>query len=227
VGYRDGSEIALESRIDAKLTVAGMDAKGHWEEVYETKAPTEVSWFSPHLETSLSLIRCISPQPSSSIIDVGGGESTLVDDLIASGYQNVTVLDIAQTAIDTAKKRVGFAAHQVKWLAADITRVTLPERFYDVWHDRAVFHFLTQLDERRAYVRQAASAVKAGGHVIVATFGPEGPKTCSGLNVRRYDAHSLHDEFGTRFRLVESSKEMHRTPFGTAQQFLYCYCILE
>lgn len=204
-----------------------MDAKAHWEKIYTTKAPTEVSWFSPHLETSLSLIRRVSPRPSSSIIDVGGGESTLVDDLIANGYQNLTVLDIAQTAIDTAKKRLGFAAHQVKWLAADITKVNLPERSYEVWHDRAVFHFLTQRDARRVYVRQVASAVKAGGHVIVATFGPEGPRKCSGLNIRRYDADSLHDEFGARFRLVESSKEIHQTPFGTAQQFLYCYCVLE
>jgi 2-polyprenyl-3-methyl-5-hydroxy-6-metoxy-1,4-benzoquinol methylase len=204
-----------------------MDAKAHWEEIYTSKAPTEVSWFSPHLETSLSLIRRVSPRRSSSIIDVGGGESTLVDDLIANGYQNVTVLDIAQTAIDTAKKRLGFAAHQVTWLTADITRATLPKRSYDVWHDRAVFHFLTQLDERRAYIRQVASAVRAGGHVIVATFGPEGPEKCSGLNVRRYDADSLHDEFGARFHLVESSKEIHQTPFGTAQQFLYCYCVLE
>jgi 2-polyprenyl-3-methyl-5-hydroxy-6-metoxy-1,4-benzoquinol methylase len=204
-----------------------MDAKGHWEEIYATKAPTEVSWFSPHLEASLSLIRRVSPRLSSSIIDVGGGESTLVDDLIAMGYQNVTVLDIAQTAIDAAKERLGFAGHQVKWLAADIARVTLPPRSYDVWHDRAVFHFLTHSDQRRAYVRQVASAVKTGGHVIVATFGPEGPQKCSGLNVRRYNADSLHDEFGARFRLVESSKEIHRTPFGTAQQFLYCYCVLE
>lgn len=207
--------------------MSSINAKGHWEEIYQTKAPTEVSWFSPHLHISLSLIRSVSPQPASSIIDVGGGESTLVDDLLAMGYQDLTVLDIAQTAIDSAKKRLGGNAHQVKWLPADITRVTLPERSYDVWHDRAVFHFLTQPDERSAYVRQVASAVKAGGHVIVATFGPEGPQMCSGLSVRRYDADSLHDEFGARFRLVESLKEMHRTPFGTTQQFLYCYCVLE
>jgi len=211
----------------SELIGDGMDTKGHWEAVYDAKAPTEVSWFSPHLQTSLSLIQQVAPQKSSSIIDVGGGESTLADDLISRAYQDVTVLDIAQTAIDKTRKRLGSAVNHIKWLVGDITRVTLPEHFYDVWHDRAVFHFLTRPAERRAYVNQVVSAVKTGGHVIVATFGPEGPQRCSGLDVLRYDADSLHDEFGPRFRLVESSKEIHQTPFGTTQQFLYCYCVLE
>jgi 2-polyprenyl-3-methyl-5-hydroxy-6-metoxy-1,4-benzoquinol methylase len=202
-----------------------MDAKEHWESVYETKAPTEVSWFSPHLRTSLSLIQQIAPQKS--IIDVGGGESTLADDLISCGYQDITVLDIAQTAIDNTRNRLGSVANQVTWLSGDVTSVTLPEHRYDVWHDRAVFHFLTQPKDRHTYIQQVASAVKVGGHVIIATFGPEGPHKCSGLEVMRYDAHSLHGEFGSRFRLLKSSKEIHKTPFGTTQQFLYCYCILE
>src|SRR5207248_10115800 len=156
-----------------------------------------------------------------------GGESTLVDDLLAQGYQNITVLDISQTAIEATMKRIGTASSQVRWIVADITATQLEPAAYDVWHDRAVFHFLTAPEQRAAYVRQVTRSVKAGGHVIVSTFGPEGPTKCSGLDVVRYDAESLHEEFGTRFRLVESSKELHETPFGTTQQFLYCYCRVE
>ena len=203
-----------------------MDTQAHWERVYGTRAPTEVSWFRPHLETSLDLIERVAVDRSASIIDVGGGESTLVDDLIARGYRNVTVMDISQTAIEHSKKRLGSASQQVTWLIDDITQAELPHS-YDVWHDRAVFHFLTEPRQRVAYVRRVASAVKPGGHVIIAAFGPEGPSKCSGLDVMRYDADSLHAEFGARFRLMESSREPHRTPAGTTQQFLYCYCILE
>jgi ubiquinone/menaquinone biosynthesis C-methylase UbiE len=204
-----------------------MDTKEHWERVYDTKAPTEVSWFSPHLRTSLSLILQVCSKRASSIIDVGGGESTLVDDLLSCGYEDITVLDIAQTAIDNTRERLGSAANQATWIVGDVTSVTLPDRRYDLWHDRAVFHFLTRPEECHAYVHQVASTVKVGGHVIVATFGTEGPRKCSGLDVMRYDADSLHAQFGLQFRLVESSKEIHQTPFGTAQQFLYCYCVLE
>jgi 2-polyprenyl-3-methyl-5-hydroxy-6-metoxy-1,4-benzoquinol methylase len=204
-----------------------MDTQAHWEKVYGTKSPTEVSWFSPHLETSLALIERVACDRSASIIDVGGGESTLADDLIARGYHNITVVDIAQTAIEQTKKSLGSASEFATWVVGDITEAGLPEHFYDLWHDRAVFHFLTEPAQRLAYVRQVASAVKLGGHVIIATFGPEGPKKCSGLDVLRYDAESLHGEFGPRFRLIESSKELHHTPFGTTQQFLYCCCVVE
>jgi len=204
-----------------------MDAKSHWEKVYATKAPDAVSWYRAHLETSLALIERAAPDPSSSIIDVGGGESTLVDDLLARGYENITILDVSQTAMDVTKTRLGLAAEQVHWLVADITEAQLEPGAYDVWHDRAVFHFLTTSEHRVAYVRQVTHAVKPGGHVIISTFGPEGPTKCSGLDVIRYDAESLHDQFGVRFRLVESSKELHRTPFGTTQQFLFCYCKVE
>ena len=204
-----------------------MDAKTHWEKVYATKTPETVSWYRPHLETSLALIERAATGYSTSIIDVGGGESTLVDDLLARSYENITVLDVSQTAIDVTKKRLGFAAEQVHWLVADVTDAQLERGAYDVWHDRAVFHFLTTSEHRAAYVRQVGHAVKPGGHVIVCTFGPEGPTKCSGLDVIRYDSESLHDQFGVRFRLVESSKELHRTPFGTTQQFLFCYCKVE
>ncbi len=204
-----------------------MDTQTHWEKIYTEKAPDAVSWYRRHLETSLALIEQAAASSSASVIDVGGGESTLVDDLLARGYQNITVLDISQTAIDANKKRLGEASERVHWLVADIMKVDLESCAYDVWHDRAVFHFLTVTSDRVAYVRQVARAVKPGGHVIVSTFGPEGPAKCSGLDVIRYDAESLHNEFGVHFRLLRSSKELHHTPFGTIQQFLYCYCRVE
>lgn len=201
--------------------------KAHWEKVYTTKATDQVSWYRAHLEMSLSLIERAAAGLLASIIDVGGGESTLVDDMLARSYQNVTVLDISQTAIDATKKRLKELAGRVTWITADVTKADLDPNTYDVWHDRAVFHFLTSMDQRAAYVNTVRHAVKQGGHVIVGTFGPEGPTKCSGLEVMRYDAESLHDEFGARFRLVESLKELHHTPFGTTQQFLYCYCRVE
>ena len=204
-----------------------MDAQQHWDHVYQTKAPDQVSWFRPHLETSISLIESSTHDRAAHIIDVGGGESTLIDDLLAHGYTTLTVLDISPTAIEVTKKRLGNLSERVSWVVADITAANLPARAYDVWHDRAVFHFLTQLDDRRAYIRLVRHSVKPGGRVIVSTFGPDGPIKCSGLDVQRYDADSLHGEFGTRFRLIESRHEVHRTPFGTRQQFIYCFCALE
>jgi SAM-dependent methyltransferase len=204
-----------------------MDAKTHWDKVYAAKAPDAVSWYRAHLDISLALIARAAGNHSASIIDVGGGESTLVDDLLARGFLKLTVLDVSQTAIDVTKKRLGEMAQQVRWIAADIVDAPLQPSAYDVWHDRAVFHFLTGPAERAAYIRQVSRALRAGGHVIVSTFGPEGPTKCSGLDTVRYDADSLHGEFGGRFRLIESSKELHETPFGTTQQFLYCYCRIE
>jgi SAM-dependent methyltransferase len=188
-----------------------MDAQRHWENIYGKKAADAVSWYRPHLETSLELIERAAPEFSASIIDIGGGESTLVDDLLARGYNNISVLDISQTAVEVNKRRLGLASEHVRWLVADITKANLESCAYDVWHDRAVFHFLTGSEERLAYVRQVAKAVKPGGHVILST----------------YDAESLHREFGVRFRLLEHSEEVHRTPFDTIQQFLYCFCRVE
>lgn len=204
-----------------------MDQETHWEKIYRQKAADAVSWYRRHLETSLALIERAAADTNASILDVGGGESTLVDDLLVRGFKNVTVLDISRTAIDVTKKRLGPAAERVHWLVADITQAELAPGAYDIWHDRAVFHFLSDDEQRSSYVRQVMRAVRAGGHVVVSTFGPEGPTKCSGLEVVRYDADSLHDEFGTRFRMVESSTELHETPFGTTQQFLYCYCRVE
>ena len=199
-----------------------MDPTSHWEKVYRTKEPTEVSWYRPHLDVSLQLIEAAAPDRDANIIDVGGGESTLVDDLVARGYRNVDVLDVSATAIEVARERLGAAADRVHWLCADVTSFAFPRQCYDVWHDRAVFHFLTQAGDRAAYVRQVARAVRPGGHVIVATFGPDGPTQCSGLNVARYDPKGLHREFGAGFRLVKHCTDLHRTPAGSVQQFIYC-----
>ena len=199
----------------------------HWDTVYRTKAVDAVSWYRPHLERSLALIERVAPDRAAAVIDVGGGESTLVDDLVAGGYRDVTVLDISGAAIDFARGRLGERGANVTWITSDVTRAVLPPRRYDVWHDRAVFHFLTDPERRAAYVRQVAASVRPGGHVIVATFGPEGPTKCSGLDVVRYDADALHGEFGGKFRLVQSDTEVHTTPAGAAQQFLYCLCRVE
>lgn len=205
-----------------------MHSKAHWEQVYQSKAADEVSWYAPHLATSLKLIeQATAGNRHGAIIDIGGGEATLVDDLLQQGYANVSVLDISQAAIDVASARLGPSAAQVHWICADITTTALPDATFDVWHDRAVFHFLTDAADRVRYVQQVMRSVKPGGHVIVSTFGPEGPQKCSGLDVMRYSADALHDEFGRRFTLIDSSTELHATPFGTTQQFLYCFCRME
>ena len=149
-----------------------------------------------------------------------------VDDLLAGGYRNISVLDISPTALHVAERRLGADAKTVTWLSGDVTTYAFAKHRYDVWHDRAVFHFLTNSEDRTTYVRQAAHAVKLGGHVIVAAFGPEGPTKCSGLDVVRYDADALHGQFGSSFRLVKHILELHETPAGAIQQFAYCYCLV-
>lgn len=189
-----------------------MDMQQHWEKIYGTKAPDQVSWFRPHLETSLGLIeRATQGDRTAAVIDVGAGASTLVDDLVNQGYRNLTVLDISQAAIDVARGRLGDAADWVRWIRADLTQAPLPQRSFEVWRDHAVFHFLTAPEDRLAYVRTVALALKPGGHVIISTSGPDGPLKCSGLDVVRYDTDSLYKEFGIQFRLVESLKELHQT----------------
>jgi len=199
-----------------------MRAKAHWESVYATKEPGQVSWYRPHLDTSLALIERVAPSHSAAIIDVGGGASTLADDLVRRGYTGVTVLDLSETALRAAKERLGPASAQIRWLTADVCETDLPLDRYEVWHDRAVFHFLTLPEQRAAYVARAAASVKRNGHVIVSTFGPEGPTRCSGLDTAHYDAAALEGEFGSQFRLVESQIEWHTTPASGKQQFLYC-----
>lgn len=198
-----------------------MDLKAHWEAVHGTKAQDAVSWYRPHLEASLALIERTGVGLSAPIIDVGGGQSTLIDDLIAQGYRDLTVLDISAKALEAAKKRLGENAARIGWIAADVTQVELPEHAYDIWHDRAVFHFLTSETQRSAYVRQTIRSLKPGGHLILATFAVNGPTRCSGLEVVRYTAESLTRELGEHFRLIESVDELHHTPNSMAQPFIY------
>jgi len=201
-----------------------MTSKAHWEEVYATKSPTAVSWFQPHAALSLQLVEQTGVPKDAGIIDVGGGASTLVDDLLDAGYSNLTVLDLSDAALAASRARLGSRADAVHWLVGDITQITLPEQAYAVWHDRAVFHFLTTEPQREAYVAAVMRAVKPGGHVIVATFAEDGPEKCSGLPVARYSAQGLHAQFGNPFTLLRQQREEHHTPFGTVQQFIYCLC---
>jgi SAM-dependent methyltransferase len=201
-----------------------MQSKDHWEKVYTTKAPDNVSWFQAHAELSMRLIRESCPRRDAAIIDVGGGASTLVDDLLDDGYPNVTVLDLSGAALAESRRRLGERGDTVPWMEADVTRAEFEPHSFDVWHDRAVFHFLTSEADRIAYVRQVLRAVKPGGHVIMATFGSDGPTQCSGLPVMRYAPDELHAEFGDAFTLLAHEEQLHHTPFGTDQQFIYCMC---
>ncbi|HLJ37742.1 MAG TPA: class I SAM-dependent methyltransferase [Steroidobacteraceae bacterium] len=201
-----------------------MSSAAHWENVYRTRSADQLSWYRPHLETSLRLIEETHPDRKGRIIDVGGGESTLVDDLLEAGYRDLDVLDLSATALEFSRRRMGDRAARVRWHCGDVTRYPLEPSSFDLWHDRAVFHFLTGAQERAAYVGQVARCVRPGGHVIVATFGPQGPVRCSGLPVERYSAEGLHDQFGVQFEPLRHLVEMHRTPAGAEQQFLYCLC---
>jgi ubiquinone/menaquinone biosynthesis C-methylase UbiE len=201
-----------------------MDTKVHWEKIYSAKAPDAVSWYQPHAELSLRLIRDTGIGHSAPIIDVGGGTSTLVDDLLGAGYTDVTVLDLSASALAEARRRLAATADCVRWIEGDVTELSLPRDGFELWHDRAVFHFLTTPEARAAYVASVRRSVKPGGHVIVATFAEDGPTQCSGLPVVRYGADALHAEFGEPFTLLRHEKETHHTPFGAVQQFVYCYC---
>ena len=201
-----------------------MNTKTHWEHIYETKAPTQVSWYQEHARFSLEYIRNTGIQKTDAIIDVGGGASTLVDDLIADGYQDISILDVSAVALQLARQRLGTHAVDVNWIEANITQADLPEQAYDLWHDRAVFHFLTQAIDRQRYIDTVRHTVRVGGHIILATFAPDGPERCSGLEVVRYSPESLHREFGGDFEVVDSTREIHHTPFGKEQKFIYCYC---
>jgi len=196
----------------------------HWERVHDSRAPDAVSWYRPHLERSLAYLEASGIGPDSEIIDVGGGASTLVDDLLDRGFRRLTVLDISPAALKRAAERLGSRAGLVRWVAGDVTTAELPEARYDFWHDRAVFHFLTEESARVRYVGAVRRSLRVGGRIVVATFGPSGPERCSGLDVVRYDAEALHGEFGGGFEKLETSSETHATPWGAEQEFVYCLC---
>lgn len=201
-----------------------MGDKRHWDAVYTTKPTDRVSWFRPHLDRSLAFLDAAKISPDAGVLDVGGGASTFVDDLLERGYSNVTVLDLSDAALEAARDRLGERASRVRWICADITEVRLPERAYAFWHDRAVFHFLREPAARARYVEAVRRALVPGGHIVVATFGPQGPEKCSGLEVMRFTPEAIHAEFGDEFARIASTTELHNTPWGSEQEFVYCYC---
>lgn len=194
--------------------------QAHWENVYTKKGENEVSWFQEDPAQSFELIAEVSMSPDTAIIDIGGGASRLVDSLVAKGFRAVTVLDLSEAALKTAQARLGQSAATVRWLVADATTWE-PSQEYDVWHDRAAFHFLTEEKDRAAYVARLRRALKVGGHAIIATFALEGPEKCSGLPVVRYEAASLGQVLGPEFRLEHTLSHEHATPWGSLQAFQF------
>jgi len=204
-----------------------MDSHAHWKSIYTKKNIKEVSWFQEHANTSLRIVQENEKNKSAHIIDVGAGASPLVDDLLIAGYENLEVLDISNEALAITQSRLGEDQTKIVWHTANILEAELPENHYDVWHDQAVFHFLTNEEDRARYVEQVCSALKPNGKVIISTFGPDGPLKCSGLPIVRYNHNSLHGEFGTQFKLIEHGQEDHLTPDGSVQKFVYCFCKME
>jgi ubiquinone/menaquinone biosynthesis C-methylase UbiE len=200
-----------------------MSKKDHWEQVYATKPTESLGWYKPHLQTPLSWIEKLSLTTDAPIIDVGGGASTLVDDLLGAGYRSITVLDISENALSSVRSRLGENAERVTWLNGDITSFDLPANYYELWHDRAVFHFLTEPDQRQKYRDRLLSALKPGGHLIIGTFAPGATPLCSGLPVQRYDLQQLVDTLGDEFELLYHRKRKHITPGGVEQMYLYCH----
>ena len=198
-----------------------IDRVGHWESVYATRGAHEVSWYQIKPDIALTLIAQLGLRPEDPIIDVGGGASSLVDHLIGLGFTNIAVLDISVAALDAVKARLGARAESGRWLAGDITRER-PAGPYRLWHDRAVFHFLTEPEDRRTYVTSLSDALPQGGHAVIATFAEDGPERCSNLPVCRYSPDRLAAELGAEFALVESLRETHVTPAQGEQKFIYC-----
>ncbi|HEV2504883.1 MAG TPA: class I SAM-dependent methyltransferase [Mesorhizobium sp.] len=198
--------------------MTGLDSKTHWQDVYASKATTAVSWYQETPAPSLDLLQLAGAGPETGIIDVGGGASILADTLLALGYGDLSVLDISPAALEAAQARLGRSAGKVEWIVADVTQWR-PERSYDIWHDRAAFHFLVEENSRIAYVERLRSALPVGGHVIIGTFAPDGPEKCSGLIVQRYDARSLGAALGAGFRLIDSRRYDHLTPWRAVQHF--------
>jgi 2-polyprenyl-3-methyl-5-hydroxy-6-metoxy-1,4-benzoquinol methylase len=196
------------------------ERKAHWEEIYRAKGETGVSWYQAQPRPSLDLIQSVAPAAGGRIIDVGGGASVLVDRLLEMPFERIAVLDIAETALGAARRRLGERAKHVEWIAADVTEIQDVGTF-DVWHDRAVFHFLRSAADRKKYIDLARKTVSARGHLIVATFAHDGPKRCSNLDVCRYNASSLAAELGDGFSLIRQTRETHTTPWNASQPFFY------
>jgi len=200
------------------------ESSEHWERVYRQKGHANVSWYRPHLEQSLALIAATGVDTSARIVDLGGGASTFVDDLIERGFRDITVVDLSQAALAVARARVGERGATVRWVQGDATSLELGCDAFDVWHDRAVFHFLTEPIQREAYIARACCSLRTGGHAVIATFAPNGPQICSGLPVARYSADELQRAFGPPFELVAEASDLHETLWGAIQSFVYCLC---
>ena len=197
-----------------------IDRRAHWQNVYSSKGEAEVSWFQESPTPSLEMLARAGAGPASSVIDIGGGASRLVDALVERGYADLTVLDLSDAALVAARARLGSGADRVAWIVADVTRWE-PLRTYDVWHDRAAFHFLTEPADQGAYVERLRRATHPGAHVIIATFAPDGPEKCSGLPVVRHDARSLASVLGSGFSLIHTDRHDHVTPWGATQLFQF------
>ncbi|WP_276965584.1 class I SAM-dependent methyltransferase [Chryseobacterium sp.] len=195
------------------------DNKNHWENVYETKSPDQVSWTQKKPQRSLDFIRSSGLGKEASIIDIGGGDSNLVDFLLEEGYENITVLDISAKALEKAQQRLGDSAGKVKWIVTDITDFEPTEK-YDIWHDRAAFHFLTTPEQVSRYIGIAEKNVN--NFIIVGTFSKNGPTKCSGLDIQQYDEESLSEKFEKSFKKLQCITEDHTTPFETIQNFIFC-----
>ncbi|MES2448100.1 MAG: class I SAM-dependent methyltransferase [Bacteroidota bacterium] len=196
-----------------------IDRKNHWETVYETKNPDQVSWTQEVPQTSLDFISSFEVSKDASIIDVGGGDSKLVDYLLEKGFKNITVLDISDKALEKAKNRLGSKAHKVNWIVSDITEFE-PTITYNVWHDRATFHFLTSAEQIAKYIAIVKKSVN--GFIAIGTFSENGPTKCSGLEIKQYTAQTLEEEFKNGFKKIRCLLEDHITPFNTKQNFLFC-----
>lgn len=199
-----------------------MNNKQHWETVYNDKDSDSVSWFQSQAKQSLSMIDALQLPKSASLIDIGGGASNLVDDLLNRGFQQLQVLDLSATALAVSRQRLGVKAASVKWRVGDITQIQLSDNSIDLWHDRAVLHFLTDHSDQRLYTKNLSHAVKPQGHVIIATFAEDGPQNCSGLSIQRHSAESLQLLLGDEFELLSQYNEQHETPFASSQNFIYC-----
>lgn len=198
-----------------------MSQKHHWEKIYRTRQAEELGWYERHLRTSLLWIEELGLDAGASIIDVGGGASTLVDDLLAAGFRSLTVLDLAEQALAASRLRLGQNAGQVTWLTGDIATVELPQRHYALWHDRALFHFFVKPEQQQAYRQQLLQALRPGGYLLIGTFAPDAPPTCSGLPVQRYSPAQLAAVLGEGFVLQRHHQELHTTPGGVQQLYLY------
>lgn len=206
------SEAAV-SRLQSRLQ--------HWEQVWVTRDPTRVTWYQPSLQRSLGIIDRLPLALEDPVIDIGGGASTLVDDLLGRRFRDVTVLDVSAAALEKARVRLGSMADPVRWLQADVTTAALPESRYGLWHDRAVFHFLVEEEDRASYTARLRTSIRPGGYAVIATFGPDGPTQCSGLPTRRYSTAELVESIGSDLELVDAEIEEHVAVSGVRQQFLY------